>query len=1006
MNITDWFLRHPVAALVLNALLVLTGFLSLQKLGLREYPEVSFPQISVRTAYPNASPELVESALTNVLEDGLAGVSGLDTMTSRSREGMSLITLDFRADTPMEAALTAVREAVGNVRARLPLDVREPAIERQSAQEGLPFMVVTVTSPGMAPGSLTHYANLNLKNALRSIQGVGSVDVWGQPYTWKVLLDARQMHAFGVNADEVWQALKNADEALPAGKFRNGVPIVLNGGPQSAAEYRRLVIKPRERDASGHLHPPVHLADIASVSLATDDSGFRVRVNGKPGICLAIEHTNDANPLAVSEAVKQLVGELRHTLPDGMQLKVIVDEADYVRQSLANIYSSILEAVLIVMVIVFGFLRNLRATLVPLVTIPISLLGGVIFLKVFGYSLNLLTLMAMVLAVGLVVDDAIVVLENIQRQREAGKSAFQASLEGARETGFAIIAMTLTLASVYAPLAFMSGLVGQFFAEFAVALAGSVLISGVVALTLSPLMCMKTLKAHATDTQSLIGRLAARYSDCLAKLLERPRAILSVLGASLLASLLFVCLLPNETAPSQDRGLVGIYMPPVPGGDLNTMEAQSKLVEALAAEIPEANDRLVFMGEWGGNVVLPLKPLDARKRAASQIVDALRPQTTTLASIDAWPWAWDTALPGVESGSPGDALSVAVSTTGNYRALYDTMNTLRATLSDNPRFDGVRHNLKLDTPGYRVDIDREALSSLNLNARQIAKTVEVFLSADKTIPFSRDGVPYAMTLTGKRMPWGLEEMAVTNPEGKRISLAAVASLVPSSGPEALYHHNQMRAAVLSAGLGAKVKPEKAMADMEAALAKPLEDGFRYTWMGAARALQDSRSTLLTLFALALVFIYAILSVQFENFLDPFIILVTVPLAAAGALALVWLCGQSLNIYTQVGLVTLVGLITKHGILIVSFVNQLLGEGEPLVKAVVEASSRRLRPVIMTSGAMFFGALPLAFSHGAGFEARRALGIVLAGGLGFGTLFTLFVLPPVCFMMKSKWNKSS
>ncbi len=999
MKLTSYFIKHPVIALILNAMILIVGILCFNLLSLREYPEIHFPNVTIHSFYPNASAELVESSVTYPLEDQLAGIEGIESIASFSKHGRSTIDLSFKNGTSIDRAMLSIREAIGLARMQLPADVKDPIVERQTVASGVPFIVLSLESTTMDFAALTHYANLNLKNAFRGVKGVASAQVWGQPYTYDIVLNPKKMYAFGVNTDQIFAAILRGNLSLPVGKFQNETPATLNAELKNIGDYENLVVKEKNNKQN-----PVLLKNVADINLKTDNETFRVRINGKPGLAIAINRTNDGNPIEVSRLVEEKLKELQTRLPEGLKINIISDQADFVKSSLSNIQSSIFEAVLFVLIIVFLFLRNLKATLIPLVTIPISLMGSFIFLKLFGYSINILTLMAMVLAVGLVVDDAIVVLENIQRHIENGLSPLEAALKGSREIGFAIVAMTLTLTSVYAPLAFISGTIGQLFSEFAVALAGSVLISGIVALTLSPLMCGKTLskkeKPLWPKIDIFIEKLSKKYHAMLTKVIAYKKTCLFIIVSIFISIFYLANHIPKEMAPKEDRGLIGVYLPPVPGKDINFMESKLQRVEEIVRPIKEARDTLIFMGDWGGTVVMPLKSQSNRNRSASDIINSLRPQVSQLPSVDAFPWSWDSGLPGMDDSVLGSELSVTISTTDSFRELFNQIEKLRNALDTGKLFQGIRHDLKLDTPGYRIDLLSNEISNLNLNASQLAKTIEVFFSGDKSLTFAKDGILYSVTLKGDKSPWSLNELYVTNPAGKRISLGAVANLVPVAQPDKLFHYNQMRSAKLTANLMPGDKIESAMTKLKDSVDENLPSNYKISWQGAAKAYSESQMMMAILFFLSVIFIFAILSAQFENFIDPFIILLTVPLACAGALFFVWLCGQTMNIYTQVGLITLIGLISKHGILIVEFANQLRKENLPIIEAIIKSASLRLRPILMTTGAMIFGAIPLLLSKSAGYESRHVIGTVLIGGLSVGTLFTLFILPTLYVMIKS------
>jgi len=998
MNFTSYFIKHPVIAIILNTMMVVIGVLCLNNISVREYPEIKLPSFLVIAHYPNASAELVESAVTNILEDQLAGIEGVESISSQSKPGNCTIDLIFTEGTSVDRALIGVRDAIGLARSDLPKDMPEPVVQQKTKSNGPPFMAVSLASKSLSFGSLTHYANLNLKNAFRSLKGVASAEIWGQPYTMTVALDPQKLYAFGINADDVFTALEENNVSWPVGNFRNEVPTTLDLSLSSREDFEDLLIK----ENNGK---PIFLKSIADIQLTTDNTKTRTRINGKPGLLIGISRTNDANPLDVSKLVHDQVTHLKEILPKGMDIEVVLDQADFIRTSLSNIQHSIIEAILLVLVIVFLFLRNVRATLIPLITIPISLVGAIMLLKMFGYSINTMTLLAMVLAIGLVVDDAIVILENIARHLEKGLSPLQAAIQGSREIGFAIVAMTLTLASVYAPIAFIQGAIGQLLIEFAIALAGSVVISGIVALTLSPLMCSRILtheeKRILPKIDDYLAKLESCYVKVLTQSLSHPKIILVCTTGMLFIVAFLFSHLPSEIVPKEDRNLMGVYLPRIPGKDINALEPFAVQVEEQLKNMPELKGYLTFMGDWGASICVSLKNQEDRKLSAASLADRIRPQMQSLPSVEAYPWSWDSGLPGLDDALSGSELTLSISTIGSYRDLFDQVEKARKTIEDAKVFESVRQNLSLDTPGYSIILDHNAVSSLGLSSFQISKMIEVFFSGEQSLYFQKEGVRYQITLEGLISPWALDELYLTNAKGKRISLGTVAELRSSAVPKELNHYNQMRSVSLSANLKPDQKIKAAMPQFWNLAAKSLSPDLKKEWTGAAKMYTKSSMAMFFLFGMALIFIYAILAVQFENFLDPFIIMLTVPLGCFGALLTTWVFEQSLNVYTQIGMVTLIGLITKHGILIVEFANQLIASGKSIEEAIREAATLRLRPILMTTGAMIFGSLPLILSSGAGIEARRSIGFVLVGGLAFGTCFTLLILPKLYHLLKTQ-----
>ncbi|KTD54738.1 multidrug efflux RND transporter permease subunit LpeB [Legionella quateirensis] len=1002
MKLTGYFIKHPVSAIILNSMIVIIGILCLFNLSIREYPDISFPTITVYASYPNASPDLVETSVTNILEDRLAGIEGLETITSQSFAGSAQITLMFRAGTSMDRALSATQDAVGLAKALLPSEVKPPYVERQRKSTGLPFIGISLESSTRGFGELTHYANLNLKNVFRSVPGVASVEVWGQPYTYNISLAPDKLYSFGVNVDEVVNSLAKSRISLPAGNYKNKIPSTLQSEPKSKEEYENLLIKTTNQH-------PIFLKSIAKVALETDNTQMRVRVNGHTGLVLSINRANDANPIEVSKDIRQSISELQQGLPNDLKVHVIIDQSDFINASIKNIRSSITEAIILVLVIVFLFLRNIRATIIPLVTIPISLLGSLLFLKLFGFSINLMTLLAMVLAIGLVVDDAIIVLENIWRHIEKGLSPVEAALKGAKEIGFAIVAMTCTLASVYLPIAFIQGMLGQLFIEFAVALAGSVFISGIVALTLSPLMCAQFLKSDSKNwfpqVDHALEQLAHNYAKTLKCVFDHQKLTLSAALFSILASIGLYQIISHETAPKEDRGLIGVYTAPVSGEDINELDKKIINIEKTINKIPESDNKLTFIGDWGASVILPLKPHSQRKRSANQIVDELKPAFNHFPSIDPHVWSWDTGLPGIDNAGSGTELAMVISSQDSYRELFNHVEQLKAALDASKKFESTRYDLRLDTMGYSIELDHNQIAKLGLTPNQVAKTIEVFFSGDKSLNFEKNGVLYNLTIKGSSSPWTLNELYLTTGEGKRISLGAITQMKPKAQPATLDHYQQMRSTTLHIQLHKKDSMANSINQVWHIAKDQLPQHYKLTWTGAAKTFFESSNAMLFLLFLSLAFIYAILSTQFQNFIDPLIILFTVPLACSGALLCTYLFGQSLNIYTQVGLITLIGLISKHGILMVEFANKLHQEGNSYADSIQKAAILRLRPILMTTGAMVFGAIPLVLSHDAGSESRHAIGTVLIGGLCFGTLFTLFVLPVVYNMIKTIPAKS-
>ena len=1003
MKLTSFFIKNPVASIILNAMIVIIGVMCFSSLSLREYPKVNTSVVTVRTIYPNASPDLVESSITNHLEEKLAGIEGIEAMRSWSSSGLSEIELKFGIDVSIDKAVSYIRDAVSLARDKLPKDAREPTITRSGRTHSIPFMAIAVESSTMEFSELTHFANTNIKNALKSINGVAAVGAWGKEYTYDIILDPKKLYAWGINVSEIYDTIRINNLAMPVGKYRNVTPATLGSELKTIEDFERLIIKNQNFSNPKKKQYSVLLKDVAEIKQGVNDDK-RVHVNGSPGVAIGVDLAADANPVEVSNLVNKEVENLNKAMPEGIKIKTFLDQATFIRASLKNIQSATVEAIFLVLAIVFLFLRNIRATIIPIITIPISLVGSILFLKMCGFSINTMTLLAMVLAIGLVVDDAIIVLENISRHIENGISKLEAALRGSKEIGKAVVAMTLTLVSVYAPFAFIQGSIGQLFIEFAIALAGSVLISGVVALTLSPLMCSVVLEKNEKHIwpiiDTIIDNMTKKYGMLLEKLLHNKKFPISIACISIILTIIFFAILPNETAPKEDRGLIGCMIPATANKDISFSEEQATKVEKIVGTMKEVSCYLTFATNDKSFLILPLIEKSKRSKSANDLVHEIFPKVMFFPSQDVYPWSWDSNLPGLSDDVSGGGVKLAISTTDSYQTLYKNLEKVKEILSKDKTFVNPRHDLNINSLNYKIDIDNHIASKLGINNFQIARAIEVFFSDNSNLEFQKDGVTYNIVLKGISRPWDLSEIYVTNPAGKRISLAAFAKMKETTEPKEMNHYNQMKSAEITIDLNKGDNIASVLEKLTKVLHENLPSYYKIEPLGAAKYIESSSNTMLLLFIMSLVFIFAILSLQFNNFLDPLIILITVPLACSGALLTLWLFGISLNIYSQVGLITLIGLITKHGILIVEFINQLVSDSKMTLKeATKQATALRLRPILITTGAMVLGSLPLILSHDSGFEARQSIGYVLVGGLMFGTVFTLFVLPTICCVFK-------
>jgi multidrug efflux pump len=716
--------------------------------------------------------------------------------------------------------------------------------------------------------------------------------------------------------------------------------------------------------------------------------------------------TSEGNPTEISDAVRELLPKLKESLPPGVNFNIVYDEANFIRASLSSIKSSIVEAALLVLLIIFLFLRNLRATLIPLMTIPVSLIGTLVFLKIAGFSINTISLLAMVLAVGLVVDDAIVVLENIYHYIEKGLSPFEAAKKGSREIAFSIVAMTLTLASVYAPMAFMRNTVGQLFIEFAVTLAAAVLVSGFVALTLSPMMCSRVLRAQQRESLPFIGRwldaLTRNYGRALETVLRFPRAMFACVLVIVALGVTLFYFTPSQLSPREDRGFAFAQVFPLPGKTATALLPYAEKAESLF-RMNENIAHLLVVGDGMGGmyIIAPFKDWSERNQHSTEIAAFMSQQLATVPAIDGFAMSIDTGLPGIANTSSGGKIEVIVRTTGSYQELSRVLDVLQKSCAKETVLHNVRHTLHMDNPGLRAVVDHNKMALLEVSPQELASTLETGFDKSAALEFLKDGVRYAITITSDSFPNDLSEIFVKNVRAQLIPISSFVDFEAVAMPPQLQHTKQLRSATFSGEFESSKSMTEFTQYLEKKMNETLPSHFSYEWTGAAKMQHESSVMMILLFVMSLIFIYCVMAIQFESFSDPFIILLSVPLAACGALFFMWLFSQSLNIFTQIGLITLIGLITKHGILIVDFANKKLASGLPVFQAIVQAASQRLRPVLMTTGAMVFGSIPLMLASGAGCEARIAIGTVLVGGLVFGTLFTLFMVPAFYLYMKSR-----
>jgi multidrug efflux pump len=997
--ISDICIRRPVFATVLSLAIMLVGLVAYQRLSVREYPKIDPPVVSVNTDYRGASAEIIESQVTQILEESLAGIEGIDFITSVSRAERSGITVTFRLDRDPDDAASDVRDRVSRVRGKLPDEIDEPVIAKTEA-DAQPTIYLALSSDRHNELEISDYADRYLKEALQTLPGVAEVRIFGERrYSMRLWVDPMRMAAYGVTPQDVEDALRRQNVEIPGGRIesqRREFTVLSETDLRTPEQFNNLIIKQEK----GYL---VRLRDVGHAALGPVEERRQVRFTGRNAIAVGVVKQATSNPLDISHEVRKELPAIVDSLPEGMNVEVAYDRSVFIEASINSVYKTILEAVVLVVIIIFLFLRSLRAMMIPLVTIPVSLVGACALMFAFGFSLNTLTLLSLVLAIGLVVDDAIVMMENIVRHVEDGVPPVQAALRGSREIGFAVVSMTLTLVAVYVPIGFMTGKTGKLFTEFAWTLAGAVLVSGFVALSLSPMMCSKLLR-HQTKHNffyNVIERglraLINGYRIVLRGAL-RVRPLVLLVGLAVAGSSGFVFMsLKSELAPYEDQGtLLGAGVGPE-GATIKFMDDYARRMEKIFATVPEVERYFVVIGYPTVSQVVVfgrVKPWNERERTVQEIAKEVQPKFSQVPGI----LAFASTPPPLGQSTRSKPVNFVIMSSGPYEELAKILERMLGEIAKNPNLTNVDSDLKLNTPQLRVTVNRDKAADLGIPVQTVGTTLETMFGGRQVTRFKIAGKQYDVMVqvadVDRNNPQDLSKIYVRSAGGEMVRLSNLVTVDETVAPQELNHFNQMRAATITANLAPGYTLGEALDYIDAAAKEVLPISARTDYSGESREFKEASSSLYFTFVLALLFIYLVLSAQFESFIDPFIIMMTVPLSMTGALLALLLSGHTHNIYSQVGLVTLIGLITKHGILIVEFSNQLRRQGRSMNDAVVEACVLRLRPILMTTGAMVLGAMPLALAHGAGAVSRQAIGWVIVGGLLVGTFFTLFVIPTV------------
>jgi multidrug efflux pump len=1008
MVLPELSIRRPVLATVMSLVIVLLGVIAFTRLSVREYPKIDTPVVSVRTVYTGASPQVIESQVTQPLEDSLSGIEGVRTIKSVSREEVSTISIEFVPERNPDTAANDVRDRVARVRGQLPDQVDEPIVQKIEA-DAQAILWLAFSSESHTPLFITDYADRYVADSLKALPGVASVIVGGErKYAMRLWIDRDRLAGFGLTPVDIENALRRENIEIPSGRIESSsreFTVLSETDLRTVEQFDNLIIT----ESRGY---PVRLRDVGRSELGAADDRNRLRVNGNPAVGLGIVKQSTANTLAVAQGVKALVPRITAGLPEGMKLQIAFDSSVFIESSINAVYRTIVEAMVLVTLVIFLFLRSFRSTLIPFVTIPVSLIGAAFFLWMFGFTINILTLLGIVLAIGLVVDDAIVVLENIHRHIEEGMPPLTAAIKGSREIAFAVMAMTVTLAAVFVPLVFATGNTGKLFTEFALTVAMAVLVSGFVSLTLTPMMCSKLLRHEVRHgalyraSERFFDALNSGYRRSLGWVLRR-RALVVIGYVGVLAAMAGVgYTLKSELSPLEDRGFfIGVLAAP-DGSTMDFTDSYAKIWEKIYSEVPEITTYFVSVapGLERPNPVnssisfLKLKLWEERTRSSIDITKSLAPRMfTEMPGVLAFP----INPPSLGQNFRNPAVQFVIQAP-TYEQLDSMVDKLLARARKFPGLANLDSDLKLNKPQLVVDVDRDKVAAVGAETSAIGRTLETMLGGRQVTRFKREGKQYDVIVRledqARRQPTDLTSIFVRARDGNLVQLSNLVKLRESVAPKELNHYNRLRAAIISGNVAPGYTLGEALDFLEKAAAEELGRNAQTTLDGQSREYRESGRQLLMIFVLALCFIYLVLAAQFESFVSPLVIMLTVPLAMTGALAALvvldlWKgAGGTLNVYSQVGLIMLVGLITKHGILIVEFANQLMARGKDKFEAVAEAAALRLRPILMTTGAMVLGAVPLAIASGAGSEARRPIGWVIAGGLLFGTVLTLYVIP--------------
>lgn len=996
MNFTDIFIRRPVFATVLSLILLLVGIRAYFSLTVREYPSISSSVVTVTVTYVGASASLMEGFVTTPIENAISGVDGIDYITSSSSNGQTKITIYFKLGYDLNKAITDISNKVSSVRWLLPKDIYDPVLDKQDPNAN-PTMYISFSSDRMSGEDLTDYLYRVVQPQMQILSGVGQAQVLSaHKYGMRVWLNPYAMAAHDITASDVLMGLNMGNLQSPSGVVKTNLQsynVNTISDMATAEQFNNLVLL----NHNGQL---TKIRDVGRAELGSAITDVSVVVDGKDGVLVAITPQSNANPLDVSALINAYLQDLKKNLPNGMKFFLLEDSSKYIAESIHEVKKTIIEAVIFVIAVVFLFLGSMRVLLVPLVTIPLSIIGVFGIMLAMGYSLNTLTFLALVLAIGMVVDDAIVVSENIYRHISSGKKPLEAALAGASEIQFAIISMTLTLAAVYAPIGFMSGLTGALFKEFAFTLAAAVILSGFVALTLSPMMCSKIMTANVLNGKMAVlidktsHHMMLLYRRFLEFILTKRKIVLLIVAVVLSACYTLFHFLPSELAPAEDIGFIFVMMSGPSSANINYTEKYTSQLPAIYSSIPEVEHYGIVNGWFGASSAgsfVTLKPWGERARNVEEIIGGNIMKFLAIPGINAFP-VNPFQLPGAASYHP---VSVVLQVMGSYEDLNKQVQLIKNAIKANPLIMNVDTDLKLDKPQLDINIDRNKAGDMGISARDIANAISLGFSEAVQTHFSLFGRSYdvipALDRQYRNQPSIINNLQLRTSSGDLVPLSNLVSIKESVGPNSLNHFQQMRSATVTADVMPGYTMGEALTFIDKQI-RQIAPNIKIDYSGQSRQFIQSSGAMGMTFGFAIIFIFLVLAAQFESFRAPLIVMFSVPLSTFGALLALLFIKGTLNIYSEIGIVTLVGLISKHGILMVEFANQLQEQGRDFHTAIIEAASIRLRPILMTTAAMVLGALPLAFAHGAGAISRQQIGWTVVGGMLIGTIFTLFVVP--------------